>query len=1339
MLRNEMQNDGVGERRPRYKSRLAARYRNINIFLIVFILIAVTAVCTVTVISFGDSASRDHVRFYAMESVGILGSYLERELSLVRHAAESREIIEWFADEGNQEKKAAAFHKMMIYAEMLKINSMYFAVLESLNEYSIESGAVFDEFLPFDVLEPADPVNQWFFTAINSSLDFELNLDVDKVSDTHRLWINHKVFENGDPVGVICAALQFEDVFLDLFSQYDSRNVIGYVIDDNGIIQIDSSEPEPDLMRYVEDTVDIRHILEIKSDPAFSNAINAYLDNPTTHDSQRAEPDIIKLSGVNYQYMSIAPIANTNWSTVTLYNSSALFDLSHFLLPVIAVIIAFFVYVMASSILNRRLVIMPLNKLTGSLSISDEKAIYGTSRDDEIGELARTTQTAIKSRERQTQILHAINTMAEALFSAEDEVAFVAALPEGIKHIADCMDLDRAYIWKNEMIEGSLHFVSTHEWVSDAGRKANPVPLGKVLSYEKDAPLWYETFLRNEYICGPIGEMTGNEAIILANAGVLSVLAIPVHLHGHFWGFVSFDSCFSERGFADEDIDNLRSGSLIITSAVNRNIQMAAIKEAIEKLEKRDKLMNTVNHVATILLSTELEQFTFDLHNGMGLIALAVNVARVRVWKNHSVDGKLHCTQIYEWSEGAEPQHGNEYTIDIPYDENMPGWEEVLSRGDCINNIVSEMSEAEQAQLSPQGILSLLVVPVFLKSEFWGFVGFDNCHYARLFTASEEVILRSSSLLVANSLIRQEMNQNLHDTTKELEAAVSEAHRANTSKSVFLAHMSHEIRTPMNSIIGFSELALDSDMTPKMRDYFTRILQNSEWLLQIINDILDISKIESGKMELENIPFDLGDMFAACRTLIMPKVLEKGLTMHFYAEPSVGKRLYGDPTRLRQVFVNLLTNAVKFTNSGMIKMQASMVELGKDSVTMRFEIKDSGIGITDEQLAIIFDPFTQAESGTTRKFGGTGLGLPITKSIIEIMGGSLAVESTPGIGSKFSFEITFDAEDIVGEDATARRIVISDLEKPTFEGEILLCEDNVMNQQVICEHLARVGLETFVAQNGKIGVEMVAHRMGEGRKQFDLIFMDIHMPVMDGIEAAKKIIELDTGVPIVAMTANVMTSDRDVYMDIGMDGCMGKPFTSQELWRCLMKFLKPVTWMKVDAEKREIADVELRRKLISNFVKSNRNMHYEIIDAINDGDIMLAHRLAHTIKGNAGQLNKTLLQEAAREIEAGLENGENLVTSKQLEVFKTELTAVLNEFAQMVQETEQPIVQEFMDAANANELLDELESLLREGDPECLSFVDDLRSIPGSESLIHQIEDFDFGSALISLAELRDK
>ena len=497
---------------------------------------------------------------------------------------------------------------------------------------------------------------------------------------------------------------------------------------------------------------------------------------------------------------------------------------------------------------------------------------------------------------------------------------------------------------------------------------------------------------------------------------------------------------------------------------------------------------------------------------------------------------------------------------------------------------------------------------------------------------------------------------------EEIERLRETAEAMSSSKTKFLASMSHEIRTPMNSIFGFSELALDNETTPKVREYLSKIKTNAEWLLHIINDILDISKVESGKMELEKIPFDMHELFSSCRTIIMPIAVEKSIMLHFYVEPSLGKRPMGDPVRLRQVLLNLLSNAVKFTNTGMVKLNAVLKSKTDKTITMVFEVKDSGIGMSPEQIKRIFEPYTQAEKDTSRIYGGTGLGLSITKNIVEMMGGKLMVESTLGIGSKFSFELTFDIIEVNVEHWFDDKVVMKELDKPAFEGEVLLCEDNPMNQQIVYEHLARVGLKTVVADNGKIGYDLVKSRLDNHEKQFDLIFMDMHMPVMDGLEASAKIKELNINIPIVAMTANVMFNDREIYKKSGMIECVGKPFSTQELWRCLMKYFTPIS-SGVDKNANLEANLEYQKKFQGLFVKNNKDKFQEIVDALDSGDIVLAHRHVHSLKGDAGHIGKIILQKAAGDVEQNLKDGKKLVTAEQLNILKMELDLVLSEFA----------------------------------------------------------------------------
>ena len=572
---------------------------------------------------------------------------------------------------------------------------------------------------------------------------------------------------------------------------------------------------------------------------------------------------------------------------------------------------------------------------------------------------------------------------------------------------------------------------------------------------------------------------------------------------------------------------------------------------------------------------------------------------------------------------------------------------------------------------------------------------------------------------------------------ERLETALEEAKAATQAKTAFIANMSHEIRTPMNSIIGFSELGLDDKISSKTREYLEKIKENSEWLLRILNDILDIAKIESGKLELESIPFDLHEIFAYCQTAIMPKALEKGLSVHFYAEPSIGRRLLGDPTRLRQVLVNLLSNAVKFTNVGTVKISSDIKETSNDSVTMHFEVRDSGIGMTQEQIEKIYEPFMQADASTTRRYGGTGLGIPITKSILELMGGTLFAESVPGIGSKFSFDITFDTIDVPTE-KSIEKPAADELKKPIFRGEVLICEDSAMNQQVICEHLTRVGLQSVIANDGKEGVDKVNERIKNGEKPFDLIFMDINMPVMDGLESATIIAGLKTGTPIVAMTANIMASDKELYKRSGLPDCLSKPFTSQELWQCLSKYLMPVGWGMANSTQQTEEDNQLDRQLKTNFVQNNQEKYSEIVKAIEENDIKLAHRLAHTLKSNAGQIGKTRLQSAAADVEQLLkENYEKEPTDSALVFLEAELSAVLKELAPLLPQAKTSTLP--YDKKQALLLLETLEPMLRKRNPECHKYIYEIQAIPGAETLAEQVDNFDFKLAISTLVELKDK
>ena len=597
---------------------------------------------------------------------------------------------------------------------------------------------------------------------------------------------------------------------------------------------------------------------------------------------------------------------------------------------------------------------------------------------------------------------------------------------------------------------------------------------------------------------------------------------------------------------------------------------------------------------------------------------------------------------------------------------------------------------------------------------------------------------------------RIEHQEQLRQITKAAEAA-SEA------KTAFLANMSHEIRTPMNSIIGFTELALDSTEDSTAKEYLSFIKESAFLLLHIINDILDISKVESGNAEIETIPFDLQELLISCKNVIMLKASEKNIELQFYAESPAGKVLLGDPAKLRQVLLNLLSNAVKFTEAGCIRLSVSIKNESAENTTLRFDVKDTGIGMTPEQIAKTCEPFMQADISTTRRYGGTGLGMVITRSILDLMGSKLDVRSEPGIGTTVSFELTLRTAERA-PDLSEPAALIDELEKPIFEGVVLVCEDNQMNQHVITDHLNRVGLTVEIAENGLEGIEKVQARSDNGLKPFDLILMDIHMPVMDGLEAAPIIMQMGTGTPIVAMTASIMSDDRALFKSAGMDNHVGKPFTSQELWRCLLKYITPVSFACHCEREGKHTDMKFEKQLKADFVTNNRNRYSEITAALESNDIALAYRLVHTLKNNAGLVGKSMLHASAAAVEAALKGGENRVNDGHLAALHAELSYALDEFSACISETVSQASQATLDsqASQASQasaaqvsqasaagcdrdtiriLLGELEPLLKSGNPECLKMIDDIRHIPGSKEVIRQMEDYDFDGAAAAFAQ----
>ncbi|MES2938626.1 MAG: response regulator [Pseudomonadota bacterium] len=375
------------------------------------------------------------------------------------------------------------------------------------------------------------------------------------------------------------------------------------------------------------------------------------------------------------------------------------------------------------------------------------------------------------------------------------------------------------------------------------------------------------------------------------------------------------------------------------------------------------------------------------------------------------------------------------------------------------------------------------------------------------------------------------------------------AEQATRMKSVFLANMSHEIRTPINGVMGLAHLLTKTALDARQSDYVDKIQHSSRHLLGLINDILDLSKIEAGQLEVEHVAFDLPEQLQRAADLLQQRATEKGLALSIAVDTGVPRELVGDPLRVSQILVNYGANAIKFTEAGRVEMRVELQAQDDEGVTLRFAVTDSGIGLSEEQIGRLFQSFQQADASTTRRFGGTGLGLAISKSLAEMMGGAVGVQSVAGQGSTFWFTTRF------GRVRVAREKVDAQAAGPDLArirgARILVVEDNDINQLVACELLRDAGLQPEVAEDGRIALARLAER------PYDLVLMDMQMPVMDGVAATRSIRgerRFDT-LPVIAMTANALSTDRDACLAAGMNDFVVKPFEPAALLDTLLRWI----------------------------------------------------------------------------------------------------------------------------------------------------------------------------------------
>ncbi len=582
------------------------------------------------------------------------------------------------------------------------------------------------------------------------------------------------------------------------------------------------------------------------------------------------------------------------------------------------------------------------------------------------------------------------------------------------------------------------------------------------------------------------------------------------------------------------------------------DIDITQRKQAENRMEAEIKIQEMLVNLSASFINLPLMKVDAAIDAALG--ALGACVAADRVYIFDYLDDLEVCRNTYEWcAQGITPQKDDLQAVPFAL---LQEWVAVHRSGQTVRiPDVSALPPTNHTRmiLEPQGVKSLLTVPMREGTQCVGFVGFDAVRTTHDYTEAEKRLLTVFAQMLVNIRQRQ-VKENVLTLSRQ------RAEEANKAKSEFLANMSHEIRTPLNGVIGMTSLLLDSTLSEEQRNYASIAMSSANNLLSLLNDILDISKIEAGKMHLERLVFDIRRLLEETLAPLSIRAMQKGVEFITFIAPEVPQSLFGDPTRLKQILLNLASNAVKFTAQGAVTVSIETVQRAATGgaeqegttaaletatakpVLLRFSVRDTGIGINRQSFDKLFKKFSQIDSSMTRRFGGTGLGLTIAKQLVEMMGGEIGVDSEVGQGSVFWFTAQFDAP--VRESAP----------RSQHRAQVLLVEDNPVNSLVAAKLLAKLGLSCDTATNGAEALKKVA------QTRYGIIFMDVQMPVLDGYETTRRIRSdaaamLNRSTPIIAMTAHALQGDRETCLASGMNDYIPKPIEPAVLSQMLSKWL----------------------------------------------------------------------------------------------------------------------------------------------------------------------------------------
>jgi signal transduction histidine kinase/DNA-binding response OmpR family regulator/PAS domain-containing protein len=652
----------------------------------------------------------------------------------------------------------------------------------------------------------------------------------------------------------------------------------------------------------------------------------------------------------------------------------------------------------------------------------------------------------------------------------------------------------------------------------------------------------------------------------------------------------------------------VKYGGDYVVAAFTKDLR--AENEMLEEIYRRGNLLATVNQIAELLLKSNIESFDGDLHHSLGMMAKAVEANRAYLWKNDLENDPLYCTLYYEWTDDNFMSLEENSLKELSYAESLPNFLTILQKDEPINALVNEMPSVEKALFASCNTLSTLFVPIFVEEEFWGYLGFDNCMEEVIFTENEVSILRSGALLIANALLHNEYLMNIQMTSAQLEEAFLNAENANNAKSDFLANMSHEMRTPLNAVIGLSGLVLeDSKIDDESKDKLEIVSRSGSLLLSLVNDLLDISKIEAGKLELSLSEYELSSMLNDVITQDILLIGDKPIEFILNIDENIPAVLYGDSRRMKQILSNLLSNAFKYTDKGNVTLSVygELIEnkagYEKDDekedrvehktgdkaddetvdrvenrtvdkrydkqVRLTFTVEDTGVGISSDNLELLFEDYARFNVVTHKEQEGTGLGLPIAKRLVNLMKGDIQVSSEIGKGSRFTVDI---CQGVIGDDVLGAQVVenlrsftyVDDKQKqqehfprsPIPYARVLVVDDNITNLYVIQGMLKPYQMKVDCITGGEEAIEIIR----EAKVKYNAIFMDQMMPSMDGIKATRFIREIGTeyakNIHIIIFTANANYENEKQFSKNGFQAFLSKPVDILALDRIIQQWVR---------------------------------------------------------------------------------------------------------------------------------------------------------------------------------------